>query len=351
VSPATFGNVELELTTDFVHWHNITPPVPGQGQYGGGSAIRNVSFLNPEEGWVVVFLPNNTLELYRTSDGGSTWQDEGGVTSAGSAGDELIDFIDSNHGWREVIAPTAGRVTLSSTDDGGETWTPIADPGKWPSEGLLSFASPSNAFDADTLPPCQDLVSQQPIANFPSLSETADGGQTWHQASIDMPPGFTGAQSYDALPTFSSADSGVLPMVLFRQNTMSVAFFVTSDGGRSWSYKSLVGLGSMARTGIYLYNQLPSVTMAGPNTWWVVSAIRPNGSPEVHVTDDAGRTWSTHSPRGLPSSFAAQFPLGADPIQATSATRAWMTFLYGGPSCGLYGTTNGGITWRRVCPG
>ena len=336
------------MTTDFVHWRDITPPVPDQGQYGGIASIRSVSFLTPEQGWVVVGLPTSALELYRTTDGGATWQDEGGVTSGGAAGQELIDFVDPSHGWREVIAPTAGMVALASTDDGGETWTSVPNPDRWPSDGVITLSSESNGFVANTLPPSQDLASDEPISSFASLQETRDGGQTWQPAALDLPSGFTEAQSYTGLPTLSSADDGVLPVVLFEQNTMSVAFYLTSNEGASWSYQSLLGVGSTAGTGVSLTNQLPSVSVAGPDAWWVISGLRPNGSPEVHVTNDAGSSWTTVFPNGLPSTLGALSLQGA-PVEAISATTAWV-MLAGEPGCNLYGTIDGGTTWSPVCP-
>ena len=349
VNSRTVGHIELELTTDFVHWHNIIPPVPDQGQYGGSAAIKDVFFLSPAVGWVVVGLPNSTLELYRTSNGGISWQGEGGDTSGGTAGDELVDFVDMSHGWREIIAPTAGRVSLSATANGGESWAPITNPDQWPSGGILSFSGPTSGFLADTLPPHQDLVSDQPINSFAPLRQTTDGGQTWHQATVDLPAGFGSAQSYQALPTFSSASDGVLPVVLFKQNSVSLAFFTTANAGSSWMYQSLLSLGSTGNTGVGLYNQLPSVAAAGQSTWWVISSIRPDGPAVVHVTKNAGKTWTSLKPNGLPSIFSSALPTGYAPVQAASASAAWMT-LANGPDCGLFGTSDGGATWTPVCP-
>jgi photosystem II stability/assembly factor-like uncharacterized protein len=188
------------------------------------------------------------------------------------------------------------------------------------------------------------------MENFSPLWETVDGGQTWHQATIDLPPAYAGAQSYDGLPTFSSANDGVLPVVFFSENKVSVAFYATSNAGESWSYRSLVSIGSTASTGVPLYDQLPSVAVAGPDIWWVVSVIRPNGSPKVNVTDDAGQSWTTVTPSGLPSAFSGTFPVGFAPLQAISAKTAWVA-NGNGPQCGLYGTTDGGMTWTAVCPG
>jgi len=349
VNAPTPYHVELELTTDFSHWRNITPPIPGSDQYGGIDVLRNVSFPTPSDGWVVAGLSTG-LELYRTTDGGTSWQDEGSVTSGGSAGDELVDFLDASHGWREVIAPTAGMVSLAVTNSGGKTWNSIVNPGRWPSAGVLSFSGGSNGFLADTLPPSRDLPSEQPISAFSPLWETTDSGQRWHTATVRLPAGFSEAQSYKGLPTFTNAADGVLPVVLFQQDTISVAFFATSNGGDSWSYLSLVRLGSTADTGLSLSDELPSAAVAGLTTWWVVSAIRPNGHPMVHVTNDAGKSWSSDSPVGIPSSFATAYPIGIAPVQASSAAMAW-TMVQGASGCGLYGTTDGGVTWTPVCPG
>jgi hypothetical protein len=43
----------LELTTDFVHWRDITPPIPGPDKYGETYRFTDLSFLNPRVGWVV----------------------------------------------------------------------------------------------------------------------------------------------------------------------------------------------------------------------------------------------------------------------------------------------------------
>lgn len=344
VRPRWAGDAELELSTDFVHWRNITPALADQGAYGGAAAICDVFFLDRGDGWVVVHHPDNSLELYRTRDGGSSWQDEGATTSGGSAAVEGVDFVDPLYGWREIIAPTAGHVSLSATADGGQTWTAVADPLRWPSEGLPAFATPDHGVIADTLPPDPSLVSAQPITSFPALQETTDGGTTWHQPAVALPPGHAVAQRYDALPTFTSPSAGVMPVVLSGPDSTSVAFYESTSGGAPWSYRSSLHLGpTAALPADRAASWLPAVAVADQHTWWVVDGIGPLAAPVVHVTADGGRSWSTVSSPFLP------YP-GVGPLQATSATSAWMT-IQDGPGCGLYATTDGGASWRSVCPG
>jgi len=351
VNAPAAGRVELEMTTDFVHWRDVTPPVPQQGRFGGISAIRDVSFPTPETGWVVVSLPSSALELYRTTDAGTTWHVlPGGVTSGGAAGDELIDFLDAGHGWREVIAPTAGGVSLSATSDGGETWSPLVDPARWPAAGILALSRFSRGFLADTLPPSQDLPDDQPLSAFSPLWETIDGGRDWHRADIALPSGFAGAQSYEGLPTFIDADHGVLPVFLLDHGALWVSFFGTSSGGDSWSDESSVRLGVPRQSPTSPSDLLPAVAMAGPDTWWIVDALGPSDPVVVRVTDDAGRSWTSVPPAGLPSSPPSSYPSGITSIQARSATTAWV-MEPNGPGCGLFGTIDRGRNWMPVCPG
>jgi hypothetical protein len=156
---------------------------------------------------------------------------------------------------------------------------------------------------------------------------------------------------YVDLPTFmAGTTTGVLPIALFKGSATAIAFYTSSDGGVTWSLRSVEATASLAHqdepwpaisnvTGD-LDGVLPAVGVAGPGTWWVVSGAWP-ADPVVHVTSNDGRSWSTVPARGLS-------PLVGS-IQAVSATTAWATTDTGG--CGLVGTTDGGATWQPVCPG
>jgi photosystem II stability/assembly factor-like uncharacterized protein len=101
----------------------------------GGGGLRllsaslpadNVQFLGHQSGfaWGLEYPAGHpdltVLTLYRTTDGGATWQhsDTGLVIPASSGAVPLLDFTDASHGWL-VLGNDTWR-----TSDGGRTWSP-----------------------------------------------------------------------------------------------------------------------------------------------------------------------------------------------------------------------------------
>jgi hypothetical protein len=100
----------LELTTDFVHWRDVTPPIPGPDSYGDAYRFIDVSFLDPRQGWVVAYSEAvGSLLLYRTTNGGTTWQEEGDTQACGSICPEYVDFVTPLDGWRGSRSVPAPR--------------------------------------------------------------------------------------------------------------------------------------------------------------------------------------------------------------------------------------------------
>jgi photosystem II stability/assembly factor-like uncharacterized protein len=352
-APGPLG-AALELTTDDVHWRDVTPPIPGPDRYGEPYRFIDLSFLNARLGWVVAYSePTGSLLLYRTTDGGSTWHKEATTPACGSICPEYVDFVSPTDGWRVLVEPMAGAVFLARTGDAGKTWSPVRDPASWPSSGLMARAGAQNGFLADTLPPNSALATAgNSLGHFSPLWATTDGGATWRQETVALPADAGTATPYVDLPSFGAGPggTGVLPIALFGGTATSVAFFTSSDAGGTWSFRSRVSTTSLVVPGAPwpsftqvtsdLDGVFPSVGVAGPRVWWVVSGSWPL-APVVRVTSDFGATWSSVRSRGLS-------PLVSS-VQAVSASTAWATTDTGG--CGLVGTTDGGATWRPVCPG
>src|SRR5262249_16787948 len=125
--------------------------------------------------------------------------------------------------------------------------------------------------------------------------------------------------------------------------------YKTTDGGDSWTKMGLEKTERIAR--IAIQPQHPDTVL--------VAATGPlfNDSPErgVYRTTDGGRTWTKTLYVDARSGAAdlAMDPQNPDIVYASMWTvrrQAW-TFASGGPGSGLYKSTDGGKTWRKLTKG
>jgi hypothetical protein len=108
---------------DHSRWRNVTPP------HLHADGIDDIAFLDSRHGWMVAYdCANVSVYLYRTDDGGRTWQSLGAKAehSCGS-GPTWLSFVDHEHGWMEPVSPNGPVSVLLRTSDGGRTWTPLAN--------------------------------------------------------------------------------------------------------------------------------------------------------------------------------------------------------------------------------
>lgn len=203
-----------------------------------GTFVRAVAFLDRDTGYIgnigTEYYPGVTDEtpLYRTEDGGATWQavDTGDATIKGVC---AIDIVTSERIYQgNLVARTvihaAGRVGgpagILRSIDGGETWEVIDLTGKAgmildvkffdEMNGLVFAATTRSSRDAEGL-----------------VLRTEDGGRTWREVyrsgrpheliwkasfPLDGQTGYATVQSYD-------------------QQRSTQLVIKTTDGGRSWT--------------------------------------------------------------------------------------------------------------------
>lgn len=144
---------------------------------------------NGSTGWKVdmrlkdAFAADNTL--YRTEDGGATWSKLADSMS-GSLPSGMIAalrFVDGQRGWASTNTLQSGDLRLYATRDGGKTWS----------------------------------KSQ--------LAIPADFGQSWFEAKVPVFFEGTDLGLYIAQTEFASDGKEARPLL----------FYVTSDGGSTWS--------------------------------------------------------------------------------------------------------------------
>lgn len=148
---------------------------------------EEVFFLTTQQGWLLVGgqpgAGNQAKELFRTSDGGTTWVHASGslqhpgiyvpgeLSSGGYVG--RMVFTSSNEGSIDM-----GRYGILHTVDGGHTWGLAFGPDDPPPLGL-QFVDGQHGFALDYYPA---IRGQQP-----SLITTSDGGATWQKLPLPAP--------------------------------------------------------------------------------------------------------------------------------------------------------------------
>lgn len=190
----------------------------------------NLQFATDQAGWLLVHvgvgMMHDYVVIYRTSDGGSTWQrildpfTDGGIQSCSKS---AMLFTDPTHGWLtgDCQGVKAGVLLFNSTD-GGSTWAEVTLPDPQDSAGLFTdmnnaCGSYSPYFFSNDLGylsvQCTDYTSQQAVKHYFFYS-TQDGGKTWSGAS------YPGASIY-----FFSKDTGW---------ALATKIQLTTDGGKTW---------------------------------------------------------------------------------------------------------------------
>jgi len=272
-------------------WVNICPSFIPEDIYG----LDGV-FKNEYEGWIIGVgeLPQR---LYRTTDGGITWNIQ---MSKDSIFYSDLSFVNDNYGWMKVskwVGPNLNyEYFLYRTNNGGIAWMPVSNP-------------PDSAFYAITF--VDSLIGFSGGTN--AIYKTTDGGESWviqdfigeerfgiHDIYfVDKQYGWAVGGSSDFTDCgiiLNTIDSGktwqtqlpiTLPLraVCFSNRVHGCAVglnvfgggivLITNDSGKNWQV-------------IYLPSPwLNDVVLTDDSTGWVVGEYGYIGK-----TEDGGQTWN-----------------------------------------------------------
>src|ERR1700736_6287687 len=120
-----------------------------------------------------------------------------------------------------------------------------------------------------------------PLANLAWLYVTHDGGSTWHQQALLMPPGLPTTRLSVLAPTFFSAAEGILPVIFSDATTgspLATALYKTHDGGTMWS------------STVPMPAALPLLSFADMQHGWATDGTR------LYSTVDGDNHWLKLSP-------------------------------------------------------
>src|SRR5713226_3417805 len=102
----------------------------------GGGNVVSADFVDPRHGWLLVQVQTDqhrmpTETLYRTSDGGRTWDDLGDPVIKTDWAFRVV-FADRMRGW---LYSRSGAANAYASDNGGASWRRVSLPalhGNWP---------------------------------------------------------------------------------------------------------------------------------------------------------------------------------------------------------------------------
>lgn len=323
---AVTGKGRIVQTTDGgVHWKDVTPKYPATLPLAAQQSVV-ADFRNSSMAWIAVSDADaaKTL-LFRTSDGGQTWQN----TTIPTAVVTQITFVDSQHGWvlsKNPISAPAETVEIYSSTDGGKKWeqvsaanassTDIPPPGQLPPGGTktgLSFLDTMTGW----------ITGSFPLIGYVFFYVTLDGGKTWNSQSFPFSSGQASMQIETRPPTFFTAKDGILPVSfadLITGRGIATVIYVTHDKGITWQPTTPV---SAARgtadfldmqqgwvtdgNSLYMTNNggqrwtklstsanfknVSHLDFVSPDIGWAIGSTA-NNSPALLKTMDGGRTWA-----------------------------------------------------------
>ena len=182
--------------------------------------------------------PTASATLQRTSDGGQTWAPLPAVTV--TAGGSLLSFLDPQVGFLEnhpegvwMMGQTVFQ--LYRTLDGGQTWEKTFDnttdgpqAGQEPGRGYMVFRDRDNGWALDAT-----IGMTAPDTLY--LMRTRDGGRTWQNQELPRPE--TPAESYLSQQslTFFGPQMAVMPLVIVPPSgDSSLRLYLSADGGETW---------------------------------------------------------------------------------------------------------------------
>lgn len=244
------GAYQILRTTDGGrHWKMLLQCFPMSGLGKGENC--SADFRSAKVATVVEpDYARQTLRIFHTSDGGQTWQRS--VIAAVDLETPAV-FVDGLHGWvfatDHFPGPDAGSayiggdIALYRTSDGGASWQRIAS---GPSTSQITATTD----DAYGIPPFAASArlqfvtpstgwligssSRPDLASNSWLYMTQDGGNSWRQVALSFPD--------EALalwpPTFFTERVGVFPILTSGpapQYVRGTLIFSTRDGGQTWT--------------------------------------------------------------------------------------------------------------------
>ncbi|NNK76508.1 MAG: glycosyl hydrolase, partial [Maribacter sp.] len=261
--------------------------------------------------------------IYRSTNGGSTWQ-QMGLEQSEHIGKILVDPRDSNTLFVAAEGPlwsSGGQRGVYKTKDGGKTW-----------QQVLKVDANTGVTDIEFDPSNPDILyaaayqrrrhTWSLLAGGPKsgIYKSTDNGESWQQMKTGLPKGDMGKIGLAVTPS-----NPEVVYATIEANDKEKGFYRSMDKGESWEKRNSYISGG---TGPHYYQELEA-SPTNPNLVYQMDVF-------LHVTRDGGKTINY---------------LGTGREKHSDNHALWIDpedgeHLIAGTDGGLYETFDEGTTWR-----
>jgi photosystem II stability/assembly factor-like uncharacterized protein len=288
-------------TTDAgAHWRALLTLTASAGP------LLWIRLFNRNTGLIAAAVgPRDRGMLFATSDGGRTWR-RSPLPAHYLPVAPTITFPDPQHGWVYIGDGAMGSmgVTVFATADGGRHWskvacTQVAGYQKLcPSDSGIGFGGDKTFLTfTDNRSGWLTIASNTGI---PSLLHSTDGGHTWRDQGVSLPPGLSPLNRPNQ--TFAYGTLGQ-PYVFGRSGILAeVVSFFQSKPHAAWSR-------------LYIYR-----------------------------SEDAGSTWNLAQLTPVPGLTNGPYELGAGPVPQFLDAQDWLAIS----GATIWRTANAGAAWSHI---
>ena len=253
-------------TLDGEHWSLLA--VPGAEAFD----FRDIEAFDANTAIVMGAGPGAASRMYRTRDGGATWQllivnkDAEGFWDA-------MAFWDARNGI--VFGdPVRGAFQILVTNDGGESWQPVNAP-----EGLRALPQ-EGAFAASGT--CLSVGGKGDAwfvtggAAQSRVFRSVDRGQNWQAATLQIPAAAASKGAFSV--GFAGNGRGIVAGGDYKEPSLeTLNGAISRDGGAGWSPAQILPAGFMSAV----------VPVPGTSSTFVAVGLAGSG-----YTRDGGKSWT-----------------------------------------------------------
>jgi photosystem II stability/assembly factor-like uncharacterized protein len=273
----------------------------------------SISKTNPNIVMVGSTNTGTSPGVYKTTNGGSNWINmSSGITDTLAIQALEIDPVNPNIAYVGIFTGTGNASNgLYKTTNGGQNWF-VSNTGMGANKNMLAIAV--NPLNPNVVYCGTSFMLPNPPGTGPTyVYKSVNGGATWTNMSTGLPPLATDINPVRVL-SVSSADTSVVIAGLFMNTTTNGGFFVSTNGGTSWTKK---------------HTGMPSVA----GTLIRTAIIRPGSSNEFFVGLDGGTNkgvWRTTDGGNLWTQFIGGPMIASHTVRALGFRTLADSTLYAG---------------------